>query len=219
MRELGGQRDKHRRGWLCEGASCVGVEEQSERAGPIFLKCCCEAEDEGVQVTTVAMLVSGLASVVDNLFAGSGKQMTVQTEDVAALMPRLPSKKRFQRVDSGTKLMCSIGAIRQKRGRTITSFVKARRGGSSFAGFADSSCRNVMAEVVANSVAWSRRVFAVSDVRRICNSADEFNRESSRMILIYRDLCSNVFWISSVAGDATQSRKTSDGIFCSVPFF
>ena len=122
-----------------------------------------------------------------------GKQMTVQTEDVAALMPRLPSKKRFQRVDPGTKLMCSIGAIRQKRARTITSFVKAHRGGSSFAGFADSSCRNVMAEVVANSVAWSRRVFAGSDARRICISADEFNRESSRMILICRrDLCSNV---------------------------
>ena len=118
--------------------------------------------------------------------------MTVQTEDVAALMPRLPSKKRFQRVDSGTKLMCSVGAIRQKRARTITSFGKAHRGGSAFAGFADSSCRNVMAEVVANSVAWSRRVFAGSDARRICISVDEFNRESSRMILICRDLCSNV---------------------------
>ena len=34
--ELGGQRDKHRRRWLCGGASCVGVAEQSERAGPIF---------------------------------------------------------------------------------------------------------------------------------------------------------------------------------------
>ena len=90
-----------------------------------FLKCCYEAEDEGVQVTTVAMFVLGLASVVDNWFAGSGKQVTVQTEDVVALMPRLPSKKRFHRVDPGTKLMCSIGAIRQKRARTITSFVKA----------------------------------------------------------------------------------------------
>ena len=65
-----------------------------------FLKCCYEAEDGGVQVTTVAMLVLGLASAVDNWFAVSGKQMTVQLEDVAALMPRLPSKKRFQRVDS-----------------------------------------------------------------------------------------------------------------------
>ena len=70
-----------------------------------FLKCCYEAEDEGVQVTTVAVLVLGLARVVDNWFAGSGKQVTVQTEDVAALMPRLPSKKRFQRVDPGTKLI------------------------------------------------------------------------------------------------------------------
>ena len=104
--------------------------------------------------------------------------MTVQTEDVAALMPRLPSKKRFQRVDSGTKLVCSTGAKRQKRARTITSFVKAHRGGSASAGFADSSCRNVLAEVVANSVAWSHRVFAGSDARRICISADEFNRES-----------------------------------------
>ena len=157
-----------------------------------FLKCCYEAEDEGVQVTTVAMLVLGLASVVDNWFAGSGQQVTVQTEDVAALMPRLPSKKRFQRVDPGTKLMSSIGAIRQKRARTITSFVKAHRGGSAFAGFAAQSCRDVMAQVVVNSVAWSRRVFAGSDARRICISADEFNRESSRMILICRDLCSNV---------------------------
>ena len=31
-----------------------------------FLKCCFEAEDEGVQVTIVAMFVLGLASVVDN---------------------------------------------------------------------------------------------------------------------------------------------------------
>ena len=44
--------------------------------------------------------------------------MTVQTEDVAALMPRMPSKKHFQRVDSGTRLMRSIGAIRQKRAKT-----------------------------------------------------------------------------------------------------
>ena len=70
--------------------------------------------------------------------------------------------------------------------------MKAHRGGSAFVGFTDSGCRNVMAEVVANSVAWSRRVFAGSDARRICISADEFNRESSRMILICRDLCSNV---------------------------
>ena len=34
-----------------------------------FLKCCHEAEDEGVQLATVAMLVLGLASVVDNWFA------------------------------------------------------------------------------------------------------------------------------------------------------
>ena len=47
----------------------------------------------------------------------------------------------------------------------------------------------MMNQVVANSVAWSRRVFAGSDARRICISADEFNRESSR---ICRDLCSNV---------------------------
>ena len=133
-----------------------------------FIKCCYEAEDDGVQVTTVAMLVSGLASVVDNWFAGSGKQMTVHTEDVAALMPRLPSKKRFQRVDSGTNLMCSIGAIRQKRAKTITSFVRAHRGGASFAGVAESSFRNMIVEVVANSVAWSCRVFAGSDARRIC---------------------------------------------------
>ena len=49
-----------------------------------------------------------------------------------------------------------------------------------------------MVEVVANFVAWSRRVFASSGARRICVSADEFNRESSRMILICRDLRSNV---------------------------
>ena len=135
-----------------------------------------------------------------------------QTENVAALMPCLPSKKRFQRVDPGTKLMSSIGAIRQKRARTISSLVQAHRGGSAFAGISEFGCRNVMAQVVASSVAWSRSVFAGSDARRIFISADEFNRESSRMILICRDLCSNV-GVSSVAGDATQSRKTSDGIF------
>ena len=152
-----------------------------------FLKCCYEAEDDGVQVTTVTMLALGLASVVDNWFAGSG-----HTEDVAALLPRLPSKKRFQRVDSGTKLMCSIGAIRQKRAKTISSFVRSHRGSASFAGLAESRCRDIMVEVVANSVAWSRRVFASSDPRRICFSADEFNRESSRMILICRDLRSDI---------------------------
>ena len=110
-----------------------------------------EAEDEGVQVTTVAMLVLECASVVDKWFTGSGKQVTVQTEDVAALMPPLPSKKRFQREDPGAKLMCSIGAMRQKRARTITSLVEAHRGGSG--------------------------VFGGSDARRICISADEFNRE------------------------------------------
>ena len=70
-----------------------------------------------------------------------------------------------------------------------------------------------MAQVVASSVASSRRVFAGSDARRICISADELNRDSSRMILICGVLCSNVLVISSVAGDATHSRKTSDGIF------
>ena len=92
-----------------------------------FLKCCYEAEDEGVQVTTVAMLLLGLATVVDNWFAGSGKQVTVQTEDVVALLPRLPSNTRFQRVDSGTKLLCSIGAIRQKRSKTQLRTGSSRR--------------------------------------------------------------------------------------------
>ena len=103
--------------------------------------------------------------------------MTVHTEDIAEVMPRLPSKKRFQRVDRGTKLMCSMGAIRQKRAKTMSSFVRAHRGGSSFAGIAESNCRNMIVEVVANSVAWSRRVFASSGARRIRISADEFNRE------------------------------------------
>ena len=51
------------------------------------------------------------------------------------------------------------------------------------AGVPKSSWANVMVEVVANSVAWSRRVFASSDARRTCLSVDEFNRWSSRMIL------------------------------------
>ena len=63
-----------------------------------FLKCYYEAEDDGVQVTTVAMLVLGLASVVDNWFAGSGKQMTVHTEDVAA--------DEFNRESSRLILIC-----------------------------------------------------------------------------------------------------------------
>ena len=170
----------------------LGSRSKANELVRFFLKCCHEAEDEGVQGTTVAMLVLGLASVADNWFAGSGKQLAVQTEDVAALMPHLPSKKRFQRAVSGTKLLCSIGAIRPKRARTITSFVKAHRGGSAFAGFAAQSCRNVMVQVVASSVAWSRRVFPGSDARRICISADEFNKESSRMILIFRDVRSDV---------------------------
>ena len=171
------------------------------------------------------MLVLGLASVVDNWFAGSGKQVTVHTEDVVALLPRLPSKKRFQRVDSGTKLTSSIGAIRQKRARTIFSFVQAHRGGWAFAGVTESSCRDVMAqvvassEVVANSVEWSRRVFAGSDARRICISADEFNRKSSRMILLCRDLRSNVLGYLPLQVMPHRFEKTSDGIICFVLFF
>ena len=144
----------------------------------MFLKCFYEAEDEGVQVTTVAMLVLVFASVVVIWFAGSGKQVTVQTKYVVALLPRLPSKKRIQRVDFGTKLMSSIGAIRQKQARTISTFVQAHRGGSALADITESSCRDVMAQVVANSFAWSRRVFAGSDAGRICISADEVNREA-----------------------------------------
>ena len=51
------------------------------------------------------------------------------------------------------------------------------------AGVAKSNSRNVMVEVAANSVAWSRRVFSSSIARRICTSADEFNRETSLVIL------------------------------------
>ena len=86
--ELGGQRDKHRRRWLWRCFVLWG-RGAKRTSWSNFLKCCYEAEDEGVQVTTVAMLVLGLASVVNNWFAGSGKQVAVQTEDVAALMPRL----------------------------------------------------------------------------------------------------------------------------------
>ena len=196
-----------------DSANLLRALESLSRANELvqFLKCCYEAEDDGVQVTTVTMLALGLASVVDNWFAGSG-----HTENVAALLPRLRSKKRFQRVDSGTKLMCSIGAIRQKRAKTISSFVRSHRSSASFAGLAESRCRDIMVEVVANSLAWSRRVFASSDPRRICFSADEFNRESSRMILICRDLRSDILGYLSVAGDATQSRKTCDRfLFCS----
>ena len=70
-----------------------------------------------------------------------------------------------------------------------------------------------MAEVVANSVARSRRVFAGSDARRICTSADEFNRESSRMILICRDLCSNVLGYLPLQVMPHRVEKTSDSIF------
>ena len=114
--------------------------------------------------------------------------------------------------------MCSIGAIRQKRARTITSFVEAHRGGSAFAGFAAQSCRNVMIEVVANSVAWSRRVFTGSDARRICISADEFNRESSRMILICCDLCSNVLGYLPMQVMPHRVEKRAMVFFCFVLF-
>ena len=40
-----------------------------------------------------------------------------------------------------------------------------------------------MVEVVANSVAWSGRVFSSSIARRTCNSVDEFNRGTSLVIL------------------------------------
>ena len=169
-----------------------------------FLKFCYEDEDGVVQNTTVAV---------------SGKQMTVQTENVATLMPRLPSKKHFQRVDSGTKLESSIGAIPQKRPKAITSFVQARRGGSAIVGFADSSCRNVMAEVVANSVTWSRRTFVSPAARRICISADEFNRESSRMILICRDMCSNVLGYLPLQVMPNRVEKRAMVFFCFAPFF
>ena len=67
--------------------------------------------------------------------------------------------------------------------RPLPFFVPASYGLFDAAGVAESSGTNVMVEVVSNSVAWSRRVAASSDARRTFISADEFNRESSRMIL------------------------------------
>ena len=97
------------RAWRTAGQVCVVVDgsakvlralELSSTTNELvqFLKCYYEAEDDGVQVTTVAMLVLGLASVVDNWFAGSGKQMTVHTEDVAA--------DEFNRESSRLVLIC-----------------------------------------------------------------------------------------------------------------
>ena len=60
-----------------------------------FLKCCYEAEDEGVQVTTVAMLVLGLASVAGKWFAGSGKHMTVQTRGCCCVDATLAVEEAF----------------------------------------------------------------------------------------------------------------------------
>ena len=54
---------------------------------------------------------------------------------------------------------------------------------------AESTSKNVMVKVVANSVAWSRCVFASSGSRRICTSADEFNRESSLVIFKKKGKC------------------------------
>ena len=103
-------------------------------------------------------------------------QHLVQFVTAAAYGPRLGHTEFYESVDqyrahwlhsqSPASVLCA-------------SFVRAFEAAS----VAESSCRNVMVEVVANSVAWSRRVFASSDARRICISADEFNRESSRMIL------------------------------------
>ena len=97
--DFGVQRDNRRRRWLSGGASCVGIEKQSERAGAIFKVLLRSRRWKGSGYNCRFACV-GLAGVVDNCFAGSGKQITGQREDVAALMPRLLWKKWYPRVDT-----------------------------------------------------------------------------------------------------------------------
>ena len=81
------------------------------------------------------------------------------------------------------RMMTSILLTGSILSRPLPFFAPASYGLIEATGVAESSSRNVMVEVVANSVAWSRRVFSCSIARRICNSADEFNRETSPAIL------------------------------------
>ena len=62
-------------------------------------------------------------------------------------------------------------------------------------------------------------MFAGSDARRTCVSADEFNRESSRMILICRDLCSNVLGYLPLQVMPHRVEKRAMVFFCFVPFY
>ena len=158
-----------------------GVQEQSERAFPI-LKVLSRIRRRWGSGSNRRYICVGVANCGRQLVRWIWEANDGAHRGYCRVDATLAVEERFQRVDSGTKLMCSIGAIRQKRAKTISSFVWLHRGGSSFAGMAESSCRNRMVKVVPNSVAWSRRVFARSGARRICISAYEFNRESSRMI-------------------------------------
>ena len=78
---------------------------------------------------------------------------------------------------NSVRKMTSIQLTGSILSHLLPFFAPASDGHFEAAGLAESSSRNVMVKVVANSVAWSGRVFASSIARRICTSADEFNRE------------------------------------------
>ena len=80
---------------------------------------------------------------------------------------------------NSVRMMTSIQLTGSILSHSLPFFAPASYALVEAASVAESSSRNVMVKVVANSVAWSRRVFASSIARRICTSADEFNRESS----------------------------------------
>ena len=82
------------------------------------------------------------------------------------------------------RMMTSIQLTGSILSHSLPFFAPASYGLFEAAGVAESSSKNVIVKVVANSVAWSCRVFASSIARRICTSADEFNRESSLVIFL-----------------------------------
>ena len=104
--------------------------------------------------------------------------MTVQTEDVAGLMPRLPSNKRFQRLDSGTKLMFySYDTTEASKDHHQLRSGSSRR-------LVFRRCWRIHLQ--------RHDGRGCCELCRVESPCVRFNRESSRMILICRDLRSNV---------------------------
>ena len=128
-----------------------------------FLKCCSwsrRRSGSGYNCRYACVGVGKCGRQFESLDVGS--KWRCKQRMSAALRPRLPSKKRFQRVWTQARSWCVplVRYDRSEQGPSPASY-KAQRGGVDLCRFCRLQLQETwLAEVVANSVAWSRRVFA-----------------------------------------------------------